>query len=122
MEEQIKEALTIAKENQKKLEEHSNEINNNLNGIKKNSFALDLVKQMNEGNKHWYKFAKLVAIAFIINTLLLAGVTIYLIKTLNDIGTIEETTTTQEVEQQNENGDNNFIGNDGDINYGKTEN
>ena len=122
MEEQLKEALLIAKENQRKLENHSNEINNNLKGIKKNSFALNLVKQMNEGNKHWYKFAKLVAIAFIIVTLLLAGVTIYLIKTLNDIGTIEETITTQEVEQQNENGNNNFIGNDGDIVNGKTKN
>lgn len=33
----------------------------------------------------------------------------------NDIGVIE--TTTQEVQKENESGDNNFIGNDGDINY-----
>ena len=45
----------------------------------------------------------------------------YLVYVLNDIGVIEETTT-QEVMQENDNGDNNFIGNDGDINYGKTEN
>lgn len=38
----------------------------------------------------------------------------------NDIGVIE--TTTQEVTQDNTNGDNNFIGNDGDINYGKANN
>jgi hypothetical protein len=40
------------------------------------------------------------------------------IKLNNDIGVIE-TTTNQEVTQDNTNGDNNFIGNDGDINYGK---
>ena len=33
--------------------------------------------------------------------------------------TIEESTV---VEQENSNGDNNYIGNDGDITYGKTEN
>lgn len=47
----------------------------------------------------------------------LLGYTIWL---LNDIGTIEETTT-QEVSQENDNGNNNFIGNDGDIINGKTE-
>ena len=33
--------------------------------------------------------------------------------------TVEESTV---VEQENDNGDNNYIGNDGDINYGETEN
>ena len=47
----------------------------------------------------------------------LLGYTIWL---LNDIGTIEEATT-QEVSQENDNGNNNFIGNDGDIINGKTE-
>lgn len=40
----------------------------------------------------------------------------YLVYVLNDIGVIEETT---EVTQDNENGYNNFIGNDGEINYGR---
>lgn len=48
----------------------------------------------------------------------LLGYTLWL---LNDIGTIEETTT-QEVSQENDNGNNNFIGNDGDIINGETEN
>lgn len=48
----------------------------------------------------------------------LLGYTLYL---LNDIGTIEETTT-QEVEQNNDSGNNNFIGNDGDIINGKANN
>jgi hypothetical protein len=47
----------------------------------------------------------------------LLGYTLWL---LNDIGTIEETTT-QEVSQENDNGNNNFIGNDGDIINGETE-
>ena len=47
----------------------------------------------------------------------LLGYTLWLI---NDIGTIEETTT-QEVLQENDNGNNNFVGNNGDIINGKTE-
>lgn len=47
----------------------------------------------------------------------LLGYTLWL---LNDIGTIEETTT-QEVSQENDNGNNNFIGNDGDIINGETK-
>lgn len=44
----------------------------------------------------------------------------YLVYVLNDIGTVE--TTTQEVQQENENGYNNYIGNDGEINNGETSN
>ena len=40
----------------------------------------------------------------------------YLVYVLNDIGTVE--TTTQEVQQDNEGGNNNYIGNDGEINNG----
>ena len=47
----------------------------------------------------------------------LLGYTLWLI---NDIGTIEETTT-QEVLQENDNGNNNFVGNNGDIINGETE-
>ena len=42
----------------------------------------------------------------------------YLVYILNDIGTIDETTITQD----NTNGYNNYIGNDGDIINGKTDN
>lgn len=41
----------------------------------------------------------------------------YLVYILNDIGTIE--TTTQEVQQESESGNNNFVGENGDINNGK---
>lgn len=47
----------------------------------------------------------------------LLGYTLWL---LNDIGVVE--TTTQEVSQENDSGNNNFIGNDGDIIDGKAEN
>ena len=46
----------------------------------------------------------------------LLGYTLWL---LNDIGTIEDTTT---ITQDNEDGYNNYIGNNGDINNGKAEN
>lgn len=45
----------------------------------------------------------------------------YLVYTLNDIGTVEETIT-QEVSQDNSNGDNNFIGGSGEITNGITKN
>lgn len=48
----------------------------------------------------------------------LLGYTIWL---LNDIGTYEDTIN-QEVSQESDNGNNNFIGNDGDIINGKAEN
>ena len=43
----------------------------------------------------------------------------YLVYILNDIGTIE---TTQEISQETEEGNNNYIGNDGDIVNGETDN
>jgi hypothetical protein len=55
---------------------------------------------------------------WIITFIALITMTYLYIKLNNDIGVIE-TTTNQEVTQDNTNGDNNFIGNDGDINYGK---
>jgi hypothetical protein len=44
----------------------------------------------------------------------------YLVYVLNDVGTIE--TTTQEVQQESNNGNNNYIGNDGDIINGEANN
>lgn len=76
------------------------------------SFAMDLLKDYKKQNKR----------QFIIILVILGMwfVTIgYLVYVLNDIGTIEETT--QEVTQESDNGNNNFIGNDGDIINGKAE-
>jgi hypothetical protein len=48
---------------------------------------------------------------------LLFAETVFMFYTLNDIGTYEDTIT-----QENDGGYNNYIGNDGDINNGKTDN
>lgn len=66
---------------------------------------------------------KVINRQFVIITILLIMLSItfgYLVYVLNDIGTVE--TTTQEVQQENENGYNNYIGNDGEINNGETSN
>ena len=56
---------------------------------------------------------------FIIILLIISLVceTVFMFHTLNDIGTYEDTVT-----QENDNGYNNYIGNDGDISNGKTDN
>lgn len=62
---------------------------------------------------------KVINRQFVIIIILLIMLSItfgYLVYVLNDIGTVE--TTTQEVQQDNESGYNNYIGNDGEINNG----
>lgn len=75
--------------------------------------AWELLQDTKKANKRLF-------IIWIITFVALIGVTCYTIYLLNDIGTIEETT--QEVSQQNESGNNNFIGNDGDIINGEAKN
>ncbi len=60
---------------------------------------------------------KRLFIVWLVTFIAFIGLLGYTIWLLNDIGTIEETT---EVSQDNESGYNNYIGNDGDINNGKT--
>ena len=90
------------------------EVKKQLEEVKQKSFSYELLQDMKKQNKRLYTIWIITFIAF----MMLLGYTIYL---LNDIGTIEETTT-QEVSQDNENGNNNFIGNNGDIINGKAEN
>lgn len=85
-----------------------------INELKEKSFAMELLQDARKTNKR--QFIIILVILGMFTALL--GYTIYL---LNDIGTIEETTT-QEVSQENDNGNNNFIGKDGDIINGKAEN
>lgn len=75
------------------------------------SFAYELLSDYKKQNKRQF------IIILVILGMWFATIG-YLVYVLNDIGVIEETT---EVTQDNENGYNNFIGNDGEINYGKTE-
>lgn len=81
-----------------------------INELKEQSFGMELLSDMKKQNKRLYIIWIITFVAFMI----LLGYTIWL---LNDIG-VEETT----VSQDNENGYNNYIGNDGDILNGKTDN
>lgn len=80
--------------------------------VKEQSLAMELLNDYKKANKRQF------IIIIVILTMWFCTIG-YLVYVLNDIGTIE-TTTTQEVQQENENGNNNFIGNDGDIINGKT--
>lgn len=98
-------------DNIKKIEQNSEKINDNSNRIQQNSYALDILKDYKKGFNRWHT----IALIFMILWILTVG---YLVYTLNDIGTIDETTVTQD----NESGYNNYIGNDGDIINGKANN
>lgn len=80
--------------------------------LKGQSLAMELLHQSKKTNQRIFIVWLITFIAFIG----LLGYTIYL---LNDIG-VE--TTAQEVSQENTDGTNNFVGNDGDIINGKAEN
>lgn len=80
----------------------------------KESYAKELIREMKKDNR---RITTMLFIMWIITFIALITMTYLYIRLNNDIGVIE--TTTQEVTQDNTNGDNNFIGNDGDINYGK---
>ena len=86
------------------------ELKKELEQVKEQTFAMELLKDFKKQNKRMF-------IVWIITFLTLICVTCYTIYLLNDIGVIEETTT---ITQDNENGYNNYIGNDGDITNGKT--
>jgi hypothetical protein len=95
------------------IKEDIEKVQKKVNVIEEQSFAMELLHQSKKTNQRLFIVWLVTFIAFIG----LLGYTIYL---LNDIGTIE--TTTQEVSQENTDGTNNFVGNDGDIINGKTEN
>ena len=97
--------------NLKKIEHNANKIDANSEKIQQNSVALDVLKEIKGDTK--------MVVAVLIVVLVMWFATIgYLVYVLNDIGIEEETTITQD----NENGYNNYIGNDGDIINGKTNN
>lgn len=88
-------------------------IKKEVDEMKQQSFGMELLSDMKRQNKRLYVIWIITFIAFIG----LLGYTLWL---LNDVGTIE--TTTQEVSQENDSGNNNFIGNNGDIINGKANN
>lgn len=88
------------------------EMEKEIKEIQEQSFAMELLKDQKKQNKRMF----VIILVILGMWFLTIG---YLVYVLNDIGT---ETTTQEVTQENSNGNNNFIGNDGDITNGKTEN
>lgn len=80
--------------------------------LKEQSLAMELYQDSAKDKRKFFYMWLITFIAFIG----LLGYTTWL---LNDIG-VE--TTTQEVSQENTDGTNNFVGNDGDIINGKAEN
>lgn len=81
--------------------------------MEEKGLALELLSDYKKANKRQF----VIIIVILIMWFLTIGYLVYL---LNDIGTIE--TTTEEVTQKNDNGYNNYIGNDGDIDNGKSDN
>lgn len=80
--------------------------------LKEQSLAMELIKDYKKQNKRQF----IVILVILVMWFATIG---YLVYTLNDIGTIDESTT---ITQDNESGYNNYIGNDGDIINGETNN
>ena len=78
--------------------------------VKEKSLALELLQDYKRTNKRQF----IIIIVILVMWFATIG---YLVYTLNDIGTYDETIT-----QENEDGNNNYIGNDGDITNGETSN
>ena len=95
------------------IKEDIEKVQQKVNVIEEQSFALDLLRDYKKQNKRQF----IVILVILSMWFITIG---YLVYVLNDIGTIE-TTTTQEVSQENTDGINNFVGNDGDIINGKAE-
>ena len=92
----------------KQLDENTKKIVDNMNKIHQNSGALEILKDFKDDNKRMFIILLIVLFMWFFTI----G---YLVYVLNDIGTIE-------VSQENDNGYNNYIGEDGDITYGETNN
>ncbi len=74
--------------------------------------ATELLSDYKKANKRQF----IIILVILVLWFLTIG---YLVYVLNDIGTIE---TTQEISQETEEGNNNYIGNDGDIVNGEADN
>ncbi len=92
------------------LKEDVLEMKKEVQAVKEQSLAMEFVKDYKKQNK------RLFIIILVILSMWFSTIG-YLVYILNDIG-VEETT----IEQENEDGYNNYIGNDGDIINGKTDN
>lgn len=89
------------------IQEDIEKIEKKAEKLEKNSFAMELLEDYKKANKRMF-------IALILVLFMWFATIGYLVYILNDIGT-EETTITQDAPD----GNNNYIGNDGDIINGK---
>lgn len=94
----------------KRAEHNARKIAENSNRISQNTGALEILHTI---KMNTIMFFVMWMVTFIM-LLLSVGYIIYIKNDTNTI--ITDTDTTQEVEQENKSGDNNFIGRDGDIN------
>lgn len=98
------------------LKEEIMAVKNEMNEVKEQSFSMELLKIQSQNNARKDKRNFIIIMTLII---LLFAETIYVFSLLDDIGVTEEITT---ITQDNDGGNNNYIGNDGDIINGETEN
>lgn len=97
------------------LKDEINDMKKEVKSVKelnKQSIAKEMLEDYKKQNKRLF-----VIIIVILCMWFATGC--YLVYILNDTGTIE---TTETITQDNEDGYNNYIGNDGEINNGKTDN
>ena len=94
-------------DNKKDIIENSNRIEENLKKIKGNSNAIEVLHTIKSYNNRFFAMWIVTFIALIISLL-------YNFILLNDTTII--TTTTQDIEQETDEGSNYYIGRDGDIN------
>lgn len=106
-------------ENSKKLDDLTGKIENNLNRINKNSEqiesntgALDLLHTINSNSNKYFIIWMITFIVFLITQ---TASILYIFKLQSDANTVV-TTTTEEIEQETDDGSNYYIGRDGDIN------
>lgn len=75
--------------------------------------TLELLKEVKANAKKWFVIA-IIELGVILTIIVSWFLMSYVIP-------VEDTTTTEQIEQDNTDGNNNYIGNDGDINNGETK-
>lgn len=106
MEQKLEEVYKIALDNQQELKRQSeqinknvNNINNNFEQIQKNTGAFDMLKIASDKLRNARSSNKRLFIILIIILVMWFATIGYLVYVLNDIGYVEETTTTQEIRE-----------------------
>ena len=93
------------------IKEEVQEMKKEVKQVKEKSLAMEVLEDYKKQNKRQF----IIILVLLVMWFSTIG---YLVYVLNDTGTIEDTTT---ITQDNADGYNNYIGNNGDINNGKTK-